>query len=155
MRPKRQRKTRVLAIASGGGHWVQLMRLRPAFKDSDMIYASVHDTPPVEIGQARYHRFQDANKDTKFALLLMALQIFLLMAWYRPHRVISTGAAGGYFACRFGRWFGAKTLFVDSIANAETMSLSARLSLSHADQVFSQWADVSAREGGQFHGSVL
>lgn len=148
-------KKRLLAVASGGGHWVQLMRLRPAFAHSETVYASVHPKAPLDIGDARYHSYLDANKDTKIGLLIMALQIFLLVAWYRPDRVVSTGAAGGYFACRFGRWFGAKTLFIDSIANAETLSLSARLSLPHADQVFSQWPEVSRREGGTYHGSIL
>ncbi len=33
---------RVLAIASGGGHWVQLLRLQPAFAGLDVAYCSVH-----------------------------------------------------------------------------------------------------------------
>jgi hypothetical protein len=32
---------RVLAISSGGGHWVELMRLRPAFQDAIVSYATV------------------------------------------------------------------------------------------------------------------
>ena len=34
-------RRRVLAVASGGGHWVQLMRLRPAFEGTDIHYATV------------------------------------------------------------------------------------------------------------------
>lgn len=155
MKHSHTRKLKVLAVASGGGHWVQMMRLRPAFEGADVIYASVYPEAPEDVRGARYHAFPDANQDTKIMLIFLALKILFLLVWYRPDRVISTGAAGGYFACRMGRWFGAKTLFIDSIANAETLSLSARLSLAHADQVFSQWSDVAAREGGTYHGSVL
>jgi hypothetical protein len=45
----------------------------------------------------------------------------------RPDVVITTGAASGYFAVRIGKFFGARTLFLDSIANAERLSLSARM----------------------------
>ena len=34
-------RRRVLAVASGGGHWVQLLRLRPAFEGCDVTYACV------------------------------------------------------------------------------------------------------------------
>ena len=155
MRRHKARKARILAIASGGGHWIQLMRLRPAFKDADVIYASVHKGRPEDVGEAPYVCFRDANRDTKISLLFMAFRILLILLWYRPTRVVSTGAACGYFACRFGRWFGARTLFIDSIANAEQMSLSGRLALDHAHQVLSQWSDVAHREGALFKGSVL
>ena len=29
----RAKKPRVMAISSGGGHWIELLRLRPAFDD--------------------------------------------------------------------------------------------------------------------------
>ncbi len=37
-----ERRVRVLAVASGGGHWVQLLRLRPAWEGCDVAYATVH-----------------------------------------------------------------------------------------------------------------
>ena len=33
--------------------------------------------------------------------------------------VISTGAAPGYFAMRFAKWLGRRTIWIDSIANVE------------------------------------
>ena len=34
------RKPRIMAVASAGGHWVQLMRLRPAWQDMDVTYVT-------------------------------------------------------------------------------------------------------------------
>ena len=35
-------KKRILALSSGGGHWVQLLRLRPAFDDGcEVTFATV------------------------------------------------------------------------------------------------------------------
>ena len=51
----------------------------------------------------------------------------------RPHVIVTTGAAPGYIAIRLGRILGARTVFLDSMANAEKLSLSAHLAERHAD----------------------
>ena len=37
-----KRSVRILAIASGGGHWTQLLRMRPAWEGCDVAYATTH-----------------------------------------------------------------------------------------------------------------
>ena len=32
-----------MAVASGGGHWVQLLRLTPAFVDLDLVFVTVNE----------------------------------------------------------------------------------------------------------------
>jgi len=44
---------KVLAISSGGGHWVQLLRLRPAFEGCAVTYACVRPAYAEDVpGQA-------------------------------------------------------------------------------------------------------
>ena len=69
--------------------------------------------------------------------------------------VISTGAAPGYFAIRIGRLLGAKTIWVDSIANAEELSMTGKLVQRHADVWLTQWEHLSRPEGPGFAGAVL
>jgi UDP-N-acetylglucosamine:LPS N-acetylglucosamine transferase len=145
----------VLAIASGGGHWVQLMRLRPAFAGCDVHYATVDRSAAEKVAPAPVHFYPDANKDTKLRLMLAALRLFWIVVKLRPDIVISTGAAGGYLAIRFARLFGARTMFVDSIANVRRLSVSAELSRGVADRVLSQWPDVARATGTEFRGAVL
>ena len=77
------------------------------------------------------------------------------MLWLRPNIVISTGAAHGYLAIRFAKIVGAKTMFIDSIANAEQLSLSGELAVSHADVMLTQWPELSDGSAIQYYGSVL
>ena len=71
------------------------------------------------------------------------------------HWVVSTGAAPGYVAIAIGRRFGARTLWLDSIANVEQLSLSGERAIRHADLVLTQWPHL-AREGQvEYRGSVL
>lgn len=149
------KEIKVLAIASGGGHWIQLLRLRPAFAGCHISFASVDRESARDVEGHRYFTVPDGNRDTKLHLLWMALKVFAILLIVRPKVVVSTGAAPGYFACRFGKLVGAKTLFIDSVANAEDMSLSAKLATSHASRVFSQWPRVAEKFGVECHGSVL
>jgi UDP-N-acetylglucosamine:LPS N-acetylglucosamine transferase len=150
------RKTpRILAISSGGGHWIQLLRLRPVFSGSDVVYASVGAERARDVAPAPYRPIPDANRENKAMLLVMLAKICWILIRFRPDVVISTGAAPGYFAVRIGRMIGARTLFLDSIANAEELSLSANLARRHCDLVLTQWPHLAERDGPRFSGSVL
>ncbi|WND03272.1 hypothetical protein QGN29_02675 [Temperatibacter marinus] len=151
------KKPKVFAIASSGGHWVQLLRLQSAFKNCHVTYVTVHEESKQDIADknAKFYKVCDGNRDTKFTLIFMAIQILFLLVRSRPDVVISTGAAQGYFACRFAKLVGAKSLFLDSVANASEISLSAKLARSHAHKVFSQWPEVAKKFGIEYHGKVL
>jgi UDP-N-acetylglucosamine:LPS N-acetylglucosamine transferase len=154
-----QRKTRktprILAVASGGGHWVQLLRLRTAFAGAEVHYATVDASAAEMVYPAPVHLYPDANKDTKIKLALAALRLLVIVLTVRPDVVISTGAAGGYFAIRFAKMLGARTLFVDSIANARQLSVTGQMCRGVADRVISQWPEVARQSGTEFWGSVL
>ena len=53
------------------------------------------------------------------------------------------------------RLIGARTMFIDSIANANELSLSAHLAKRHADRLVTQWPSVAEKTGANFIGSVL
>ena len=149
------RRPRLLAVASGGGHWVQLLRLRPAFEDARVTYVTVRRSYASDVPGEDLRVVPDATRWNKFKLLLMAAKILWIVLAVRPDVVISTGAAPGHFAIRFGRLVGARTCWIDSIANAEELSLSGRKIRRHATKVLSQWADVAEAEGVEHAGSVL
>lgn len=153
--PSRTAPRRVLAVASGGGHWVQLMRLRPAFEGTEIHYATVDPSAQERVAPAPVHLYPDANKDTRWRMVMAALALAIIVLRVRPHVVISTGAAGGYLAIRFARLLGARTLFLDSIANTRQLSLSARLAQQTADLVLSQWPAVARASGAEYRGAVL
>ncbi len=72
----------------------------------------------------------------------------------RPDVVFSTGAAPGFFALFFGRLFGARTIWLDSLANVDRLSLSARLVRPFAKLWLTQWAELAGPDGPEYAGSV-
>ena len=146
---------RVLAIASGGGHWVQLLRLRPAFEGCNVWYATVGKGYRAEVAPAPFYVVPDSNRWDKVSVLRCAIYIFFLLLRLRPAVVVTTGAAPGYFAVYFGRWIGAKTVWIDSIANAEKLSLSGQMVKGKADLWLTQWSHLQGERGPHYHGNVL
>ena len=150
------KKIKVLAISSGGGHWVQLLRLRPAFANCDVVFATVKEGYRANIGpEAEFRLIPDANRWNKLALVRSLFGIFQLIWRERPDVVVTTGAAPGYFAIRIGNFFGARTIWVDSIANGEELSMSGQKAGPHAALWLTQWAHLARPEGPHYKGSVL
>jgi hypothetical protein len=52
-------RPKILAIASGGGHWVQLLRLRSAFEGCDVVYATAKEGYRADVGEASFHVIVD------------------------------------------------------------------------------------------------
>jgi UDP-N-acetylglucosamine:LPS N-acetylglucosamine transferase len=149
------KKQRILAVASGGGHWVQMMRLRPAFEGYEVAYVSVHPEYQEQIPGQRLYVVGDSNAKHKLAVLKTAWGVWRALRAERPQVVISTGAAPGGLALFFAKRLGIKTIWLDSIANAEVLSLSGQKAGEYADLWLTQWPEL-AREGGpEYSGSVL
>ncbi len=146
---------RVLAVSSGGGHWVQLLRLLPAFEGQDVAFVTVSGAYRPEVGHRRFYVVNDATRWNKLGLLLLAFRLLRIICRERPSVIISTGAAPGYLALRIGRWYGAHTIWIDSIANVESLSLSGQRIGRHVDLWLTQWPHLARPEGPHFSGSVL
>ncbi|MGD9692466.1 MAG: UDP-N-acetylglucosamine--LPS N-acetylglucosamine transferase [Phycisphaerales bacterium] len=151
---------RVLCVASGGGHWVQMLRLRPAFEGCDVAFATVREAYRSDVAEdiargARFYVVNDATRWNKFLLVLQALRVLLILVRERPDVVITTGAAPGFFAVRLGKMLGARVCWIDSIANVEHLSLSGEKAGKFVNLWLTQWPHL-AREGGpRFEGAVL
>src|SRR5436190_17592926 len=127
------RPMKVLCISSGGGHWVELLRVLPAFAGCEVVFATVQREYAALVPGHRFHLINDATRWNRIALLIMAMRILWILLRERPDVIITTGAAPGYFALRLGRWLGARTVWLDSIANGEELSMSGRLAGRFAD----------------------
>lgn len=146
---------RVLCVASGGGHWVQLLRLREAWAEHDAVYVSVQRAYAQQVPDSRFHCIQDATRWDRLKLLWMILQLAWIVLRERPQVVITTGAAPGVAALRLGKWMGARTVWIDSIANVEQMSMSGSKVRGFADFWLTQWPELARPEGPRYEGAVL
>ncbi|MCA9302861.1 MAG: hypothetical protein KC996_01930 [Phycisphaerales bacterium] len=150
-----RRPARVLAVSSGGGHWIELMRLVPAFEGCRVTYVTVEPSYRSQVPGSRFRLVVDATRWNKFRLGVMLLQMIWVLVRERPQVVISTGAAPGYFALRLGKLLGARTIWVDSIANIDELSSSGQRIGKYADLWLTQWEHLAKPNGPVYRGGVL
>ena len=146
---------KVLLVSSHGGHWVQLRKMSSAFDGMDIHYMTTTNGVKDEVYPAPLYVIPDAHLDEKLGLIFLSLKIFFIMFRLRPDIVMSTGAAPGFFALLIGKLFGAKTIWVDSVANVEQLSVSGRKVKRFADLWLTQWKHLAKPEGPFYKGSVL
>lgn len=145
---------KIIAVASGGGHWVQLLRLRPAFATHDVQYLSTNIDYANDVS-GKLHIVTDANMWNKLKLCKMFIEVAWIILKVRPDIVITTGAAPGFAAIMFGRLIGARTVWVDSIANSEELSSSGKQARRFAHAWVTQWEHLSRPDGPVYWGGVI
>src|SRR5581483_983917 len=132
-------RPRLLALASGGGHWVQLQRLRPAFAEFETAYVSMFPSYAEQVAGSRYYVVPDASRFDLKSFLPVVLKAIGILLRERPRAIVTTGSAPMLAFILLGRLMGARTLWIDSIANSERMSSSGRLAKKLAHRAVSQW----------------
>lgn len=146
---------KVLAVASGGGHWEQLMLLREMLENYDVRFATTDAKILEQRGIGEAEVLPDCNQNTPLKALLCAFVAIRLILKHRPDIVLSTGAAPGYFCLLAGRLVGAKTLWIDSVANGEELSMCGKLSKRTAHACLTQWEHLADGAAVQYKGAVL
>ena len=134
---------------------MQLLRLRPAFAGHDVTYVTVDSRYQADLDGERFYVVNDATRWNKAGLILLALRLALIVLRERPEIAVSTGAAPGYLALRLAKLLGARTVWIDSLANAEKLSLSGQWIGKHADLWLSQWPHLAHPGGPEYEGAVL
>jgi UDP-N-acetylglucosamine:LPS N-acetylglucosamine transferase len=135
---------RVLAIASGGGHFVQLMRLAPAWAGHAVSIATVDPGTRLLAGDAPFFTFRDVSRSDWWRIPLATLDIARILITVRPQVIITTGALPGLIASALARPFGVRSLWVDSIANSEVLSGSGGQAGMVCSQVVTQWPHLAS-----------
>lgn len=152
-----KKKSKVIAIASPGGHWIQLNKIcNPLEERLDIVYV----TPGAQYAGQTHHSRKiltiiDASADSKLKLIPLAFQLLSIFIKERPTAIISTGAAPGAIAFLLAKFLPIQTIWVDSIANVSRLSRSGRMVQKHADKVITQWEPLSDGEKIIYKGSIL
>ena len=151
-----QKPLKIMAIASGGGHWVQMRRIMPAFEGLDVFYVSVDPSLAEDVPGKTYYSIRDVTRRDRIGFAILISQLADILLRERPDFVITTGAAPGVLALGMARTFlRARTIWIDSIANAERMSSSGLQARWAANVWLTQWEHLAKPEGPQYWGAVL
>jgi UDP-N-acetylglucosamine:LPS N-acetylglucosamine transferase len=146
---------KIMLVSSSGGHWIQLNRLLPAFEGCEKVFVTTESKYQGTVGNNKFLLVPDANRWNKLRVIYLAIVMLKHILVIRPDVVVSTGAAPGFFALFFGKKLGAKTIWLDSIANVDELSLSGKKVKRYADLWLTQWEHLATPDGPKYEGAVL
>lgn len=154
--PAHEGGLRVMAVASGGGHWVQLSRLTRAMEGHDCLWLTTMPVSVPPCGERPVVRIQDFSRSEPLRMFSAIIHLWKVVRGYRPDVVITTGAAPGLIALTVAKLQGARTIWLESIANADTLSMSGKMARHVADLRLTQWPHLAeSHDKLSYFGQVL
>lgn len=128
-----------------------MLRLRDALLDCDVAYVGVKSMYDSDIAPCRFYTVPDVSRLHRWKIIPAVLQLSSILIRERPAVIITTGSAPGMLALRLGKLMGAKTVWIDSIANVDQMSMSGTKARQHADLWLTQWPHLAKDDGNPTH----
>ena len=146
---KGQQDIRICVGASAGGHLKQLSEVLKTSHNWPLS-PSHCITTHTELAQHLEHFGEtfvigECNRLTPYKMLEVFVRAFSVVAKIRPNVVITTGALPLAWVCLFAKLFGAKIIWIDSIANVEKLSMSGSMVRYFSDLFITQWPDLAER----------
>lgn len=138
---------KILAVASIGGHWVQLLRIaKPLEENYEVVYMSTHPKCQSMVGDCGFHTIMDFSRWNAWKILPVFFSALNVVRKENPHVVITTGAAPGLIVLFAAFCLRKKTVWIDSIANVNHLSLCGRVAKKFASRFYTQWKELEDRD---------
>lgn len=146
---------KVFAVASIGGHWIQLLRIaKPMEEKYEMVYLCTHPKCETMVEGNKFHLISDYSRWDAWKMIPSFFQLLRIVRKEKPDAIMTTGAAPGLMCLLAGKVLGTKTIWIDSIANVQHLSASGRIAAKFASRVYTQWKDL-ATDKIIFAGNIL
>ena len=141
---------KVIFAASSGGHLTELLKVQELFKDYDYLLVTEMTDVTRDLKDKYNIKYVDygPNKNkikywwTIFKNLAKAIGI---VAKFRPDTVVSTGAQVGGFFCYIGKFFGAKVVYIETMAKIKELSGTGHNVYKIADKFYVQWKNLAEK----------
>lgn len=136
------KKKKICFAASSGGHYEQLMMLKPLMEKNDSFVLTEKTQYAAEVAGERTYYLKQVNRKEKTFLIRMLQNFFLTLGIYlkeRPNIVICTGVLAMIPMCLLVKLFGGKLIYLESFAKVTTPTETGKFLYRFADQFYVQW----------------
>ena len=140
---------RVLFISSTGGHYNELMQLKPLFEkynyhiitEKDKVTAKEKEKYGKKISYLLYGTRAHLIKYIFILFINCCISLFYYIK-YRPQYIVTTGTHTAGPMCCIGKIFGSKIIYIETFANRNTKTATGRLIYKIADLFIVQWEEM-------------
>lgn len=139
------KKQKLCFAASTGGHFEQLMMLRPLMQKYDSFILTEKTGYRVAREGDRVYYLSQVNRKEKtwlFAMLKNAFQSLWIFIKERPRVVICTGVLAMIPMCLLCKLFGGKLIYIESFAKVTSPTETGKLLYKFADRFYVQWESM-------------
>lgn len=140
-----KRNIKICFAASSGGHYEQLMMLKPLMERYSSFVLTEKTRYKAENKDIKtYYVSQVNRREITFPLKLLWNTIYSLGIYLkeRPDVVICTGVLAMIPMCLIVKMFGKKMIYIESFAKVTSPTLSGKLLYKYADQFYVQWESM-------------
>jgi hypothetical protein len=155
--PEHASRSRVLLVASSGGHLLQLVQLKAISprEDRHWVTFDAPDAHSLLADEAVTFAHHPTNRNVGNLVRNLHLA-FQTIRRVRPTAIVSTGAGVAVPFCYAGRLLGARVIFIESFSRVTGLSLTGRLVYPIAHRFFVQWPELAKqRRRAEYAGSLF
>jgi len=146
---KKQGALRICVGASAGGHMNQLLKLLEMsqnWSQTPSFYVTTLDALAGKLAEkGPVYVIGECNRRHPLRSLGVLIRSLKIAFKQRPDVVITTGSLPLAIVCLSAKLFGAKIVWIDSIANVERLSMSGQIVRHFADLFLTQWPELAQR----------
>lgn len=142
-------KKKILFISSTGGHLSELLQLKSLFKKYDYHIITEKTSSTIGLKEQYGQKISFLIYGTKHYILSylwkVPVNIFKSIYFYfkiKPEIVITTGAHTAVWMCYIAKLFRSKVIYIETLANIKTKTLSGKLIYPIADKFIVQWESM-------------
>lgn len=141
-------KKSVMFVSSAGGHLGELLKLEALFNKYNYLLVTEKTDTTLDLSKkynVEYMAYGSRQYFFKyiFVFLFNVLKSIFLVIKYKPKTVVTTGAHTGGIVCIIGKVFGAKIIYIESLAKVNDLSITGRNVYRFADKFYVQWETLA------------
>lgn len=136
---------KICFTASSGGHFEQLMMLKPLMDKYDSFIVTEKTGYSVIKDDRKVYYLNQVNRQEKtfiFKMITNTFKSFKIFLREKPDVIISTGALATIPMCIFAKVLKKKIIFIESFAKVTSPTLTGKLIYKFADQFYVQWEQM-------------
>jgi UDP-N-acetylglucosamine:LPS N-acetylglucosamine transferase len=140
-----EKKKKLCFAASTGGHFEQLMMLRPLMGEYDSFILTEKTAYSVAKEGDRVYYLSQVNRKEKswfFAMIKNSFQSLDIFLKERPDAIICTGVLAMIPMCLLCKLFGKKLIYLESFAKVTSPTETGKLLYKFADRFYVQWESM-------------
>ena len=136
---------KVCFAASSGGHFEQLMMLKPLMEKYDSFVLTEKTDYDSGSADDKTYYLRQVNRKEKFffiKLLLNAIDSFKIFLKEKPDMIVCTGVLAMIPMCMIMKLFGKQLIYIESFAKVTSATETGKVMYKFADKFFVQWESM-------------